>query len=42
MVPNVSLNNLVDTHLEQLARIKGNQEWKRGGSKHAEREARKK
>ncbi|KAK0456346.1 hypothetical protein EV421DRAFT_51359 [Armillaria borealis] len=42
MVPNVALNNLVDTHLEQLARIKSNQEWKRGGSKHAEREARKK
>ncbi|KAK0198567.1 hypothetical protein F5146DRAFT_97036 [Armillaria mellea] len=42
MVPNVSLNNLVDIHLEQLACTMGNQEWKRGGSKHAEREARKK
>ncbi|KAK0233345.1 hypothetical protein IW262DRAFT_71351 [Armillaria fumosa] len=42
MVPNVSLNNLVDLHLEQLARTMGNQEWKRGGSKHAERETRKK
>ncbi|KAK0465284.1 uncharacterized protein EV420DRAFT_1513716 [Desarmillaria tabescens] len=42
MVLNVGLNNLVETHLEQLARKGDNQEWKRGGSKHAEREARKK
>ncbi|KAG7450234.1 RING/U-box [Guyanagaster necrorhizus] len=42
MVPNVAINSLVETYLDQLACTEGNEEWKRRRSKYAEREARKK